>query len=288
MTATADHDDVKGKSHRTRLQEGSPPTGRRVWRNRPPPGSQYDRHVQGRANRTLSTASRFRRAQFGLVGRFTLLLIVTALLVTSVITTAKGEWRPAFPERRRTFAPAVRNSVERDLREQGVRISPAIHAMLGPLLTAWEDRPELRKLFSDASGRPDIPRLLDWAEPLPDSFSSAIVAHLGAIIELRSRLGLLRRDQQILPVLYWTLDNRERKFSGLGPVIARLADVWRARPELREQFTTDNRVDVRGLLQWVNTLPPSDPQFVQFYGQYLEIRQAILELDRMQHVNARG
>ncbi len=288
MTATADNDDVKGKSHRSRLQERPPLPGRPVGPNRRRPGSQYDRHVQGRANWTLSTTGRFRRAHFGLGVRVSVLVFTSALLLTSVITTAKGEWRPAFPESRRTFGPAVRDSVEHDLRAQGVRVSPSIHRMLGPLLTAWEDRPELRKLFSDASGRPDLPRLLDWSEPLPDSFSSAIVAHLGAIIELRSRLGLLGPDQQILPVLYWTLDNRERKFSGLGAVITRMADVWRERPEIRERFTTGNRVDVRGLLQWVNTLPRSDPRFPEFYGQYLEIRQAILELDRMQHVNARG
>ena len=287
MTATADHDDVKGKSHRSRLQERPLLPGRPVGQNQPGPGSQYDRHVQGRANWTLSTTGRSRRAQFGLAGHVAVLLITSALLLTSVITTAKGEWRPAVPEIRRTFAPEVRDSVEHDLRAQGVRVSPSIHRMLGPLLTAWEDRPELRKLFSDANGRPDIPRLLDWAEPLPDSFSTAMVAHLGAIIELRSRLGLLGRDQQILPVLYWTLDNRERKFSDLGPAIARLADVWRARPEIRERFTANNRVDVRGLLQWVNTLPKSDPQFLEFYWQYLEIRQAILELDRITRVNAR-
>ena len=243
--------------------------------------------MQGRSNGTLFAVGGIRRSHVGLAGRVALLVVVAALLLTSVITTLRGEWRPAIPESTRAFAPHVRGSVERDLRAQGVRVSPAIHGMLGPLLTAWESRPELRDLLSDSSGRPDIARLLDWAEPLPDSFSTAIVAHLGAIIELRSRLGLLGRDQQILPVLYWTLDNRERKFSGLGPVIARLTDVWRARPEIRERFTADNRVDVRGLLQWVNTLPPSDPQFLLFYGQYLEIRQAILELDRMQRVNAR-
>ena len=243
--------------------------------------------MQGRASGTLSTVGGIRRAHFGLAGRVAVLLVVTALLVTSVITTAKEAWSPAGSRSQQTFAPRVRGSVERDLRAQGVRVSPAIHRLLGPLLTAWESRPELRALFSDSSGRPDIPRLLDWAEPLPDSFSTAIVAHLGAIIELRSRLGLLGRNQQILPVLYWTLDNRERQFSDLELVIAQLTEVWRQRPEIRERFTADNRVDVRGLLQWVNTLPPSDPQFPVFYGQYLPIRLAIVELDRMQRVHAR-
>ena len=288
MTATADNDDVKGESHRSRLQEGPVPTGRRVSWNRPSPASHYDRDVQGRANGTLFTVAALCRARFSLGVRVAVLVITSALVLTSAITTATGGWRPAVPESKQTFAPGIRNSVERGLREQGVRISPSIHRMLGPLLTAWETRPELRRLFSDSDGRPDIPRLLDWAEPLPDSFSSAMVAHLGAIIELRSRLGLLGRDQQILPVLYWTLENRERKFSGLGPVTARLADLWRDRPEIRERFTADNRVDVRGLLQWVNTLPKSDPQFLQFYWQYLEIRQAILELDRIQRVNDRN
>lgn len=243
--------------------------------------------MEGIADRTSSPIGRSVTDRFGLAAHGAVLVAVVALLFGSVWDTARAWLRPEAIPAGQTFSPKIRSTVERDLREQGVRVSPAVHDLLGPLLAAWEQRPELQRLFSDERGRPDIPRLLDWAEPLPDSFSSAIVSHLGAIIELRSRLGILGKDQQILPVLYWTLDNRERKFSDLGAVTTLMVDIWRERPEIRERFTTSNHVDVRALLQWVNTLPPSDPSFANFYEQYYYIRPAILELDRISRANAR-
>ena len=239
------------------------------------------------AVRTSDPIGRSVADRFGLAARGAVLLAVVALLFGSVWDTARAWWRPDAAPAERTFSPKIRSTVERELREEGVRVSPAVHELLGPLLTAWEQRPELQRLFSDARGLPDIPRLLDWAEPLPDSFSSAIVSHLGAIIELRSRLGILGKEQQVLPVLYWTLENRKRQASDLGGVITQMAEIWRERPEIRERFTTANQVDVRAFLQWVNTLPTTDPRFAAFYEQYYNIRQAILELDRIGRVNAR-
>ena len=222
-----------------------------------------------------------KREPIRLVGAVCVLGVACLLGVTTVLGTVHARWRAPFAKAAPTYSPKVLPSVERDLRLQGVRISPAVHRLLSVLLSPWEDRPEMRKLYSDSLGRPDVLALLDWGASLPDSFSAAIVPELGSIIELRSRLGLMGSDQQILPVLYWTVDNPQRRYTDLGPIITRMADVWRERPEVREQFSDGPRVDVIGFFRWVNALPVTDKRHDEFYPQYFEIRRTILELERM-------
>lgn len=219
-----------------------------------------------------------------LVLRLAALALVGALAVNaSVALIGHQHWRRDSGDITTRFHPKRINAVERGLRRDGVRISRDVHRLLAVLLTAWENRADLQASFSTPNGDPAIPGLLDWAWGLPDAFSTAIVPHLGAIAELRGRMSLLPPDGNVLPVLYWTLQNRSRPFSNLGPVIGRLANVWKKRPELGERFTTDGRVDVPALLQWANTLPPSDPSFADFVWQYFEIRQAIVQLSANTH-----
>lgn len=238
-----------------------------------PDRAQYDRPVRFPGRRI--------RSGLGLIGAVGVLGGAALLGVSVVAGTAQARWRAPFTKDAPTFSPKVRASVERDLRRQGVRISPAVHRLLAVLLTPWEERPEMRALYTDSAGRPDVVGLLDWGASLPDSFSAAIVPELGSIIELRSRLGLMGSDQQILPVLYWTVDNPSRRYTDLGPIITRMADVWRERPEVREQFSDGPRVDVIGFFQWISALPVTDKRHDEFYPQYFEIRRTILELQRM-------
>lgn len=217
-----------------------------------------------------------------MVGLRAATLALVAILVAQSMRdfVRRDNWTRDSAQVSQRFHPKIQKAVETKLGKDGIKVSSAIHAMLSVLLTAWETRPDLRSAFSTADGGVDVVGLLTWGTTLPDSFSTAIVPHLGAIEELRGRMSLLPADGNLIPVLYWTLQNRNRPFSDLRPVIGRIADVWRERPELLEQFSSEGRVDVPSLLQWINTLAPSDPAFGDFFWQYFEIRRAILELKR--------
>lgn len=241
--------------------------------------SRYDGSVQVHARREQQVSWLRQHLHPSAALRGVALVLVLSLAAKAAVDLVRHDhWLRDTSERTLTFHPKALPAVERRLRGQGVRVSTSVHELLAVVLTAWESRQDLRTLFSESNGAPDLPGLLGWAESLPDGFSTAIVPHFGAIAELRGRMSLLPADGNVLPVLYWTLQNRARPFSSLGPVIGRLANLWRQRPELQDRFATDGRVDVLALLQWANALPPSDPAFFDFFGQYFEIRQAILQL----------
>lgn len=256
-----------------RTDGGRPRIGRSIG----PSGYAGRVEVQADPGQRVSWVRRLRHPTFVL--RMAALTLVGVLAVNaSVALISNQHWRRESADITTQFHPTRIKAVEKELRRNGVRISRDVHQLLAVLLTEWESRADLQASFSTPAGDPDIGRLLDWASGLPDAFSTAIVPRLGAIAELKGRMSILPPDGNVLPVLYWTLQNRIRPFSNLGPVIARLADVWKRRPELGERFTMDGRVDVPALLQWANTLPPSDPSFTDFVWQYFEIRQAIVQL----------
>ena len=213
--------------------------------------------------------------------------IVFVLFVASVWTIARTltvrQWphrvNPApdltHPEPSRLTGAAVR-VLERD----GIVVSPQVRRMLDVLLGNYARRSDLRVLFGNADGSPNIGALLNWAQTIPDSSSTEMIPHLAALEELRSRMGFLPANGKVLPVLYWEIQNRKHPSQDVTKLLGRLADYWDARPDVRAQYTVNGRVDLLAFLLHVNRIGLDDPWFRRFLDDSIPIQQVIAELRR--------
>ncbi len=188
-------------------------------------------------------------------GRFPVVLGFVAGVVAAIVSSFLffGITNRSTPAPRIKAAKAsatVVNKVETALRADGVVVSPRVHDMLGPLLGAWEARPDLQAAFSVREGMPDVGRLSGWMRQLPDSSAEGFIPHLGALEELRGRMGIVSPETGIAPTLFWSVKNAriDRDVSG---VIWHVVDYCRANPEVQAKFTSGDQVDVVGLLRQV-------------------------------------
>lgn len=202
-----------------------------------------------------------------------------AIVRTATVSAWRDRVNPA-PDLERPPASRLTGPAVRRLQSQGIVVRPAVRRMLDVLLAQWAARPDLQRSMAEADGTPNIGALLSWAQSIPDSSSARLVPHLGAVEELRSRLGFFPANGKVLPVIYWGLQNRAHPSQDLTKTIGRLAELWDARPDVRARFTVDGRLDVLGLLRFVNRLPKTDPAYAQFIDDTIPIHEAIGELER--------
>jgi hypothetical protein len=171
-------------------------------------------------------------------------------------------------------------TVEAQLRGRNVVVSSQVHAMLRAVLAPWENREDLQTSMGNPDGTPNIEALTNWARRFPDSSTESFAPHLGAIDELRSRLGLIAPDTGIAPVLYWTIKNEPDLDHDYTNVIGHLTDYWNARPEVQTKFNEEGRVDVLGFLKDANAIHESDPLSASVPFDFFVVRQAIQELEK--------
>ncbi len=217
------------------------------------------------------------------------LVLLAASLWTITRTLTVRQWphrvNPA-PDLTHPGPSRLTGAAVRVLEGDGIVVSPAVRRMLDVLLGNYGRRSDLRVLFGNADGSPNIGALLNWAQTIPDSSSTELVPHLGALEELRSRMGFLPANGKILPVLYWEMQNRAHPSQDVTKLLGRLADYWDERPDVRAQYTVDGRVDLLAYLLHVNRIGVDNPWFRRFLDDSIPIRQVIAELRRYRSKDA--
>jgi hypothetical protein len=212
--------------------------------------------------------------------RVSLLTIAAVAAVVSIGTSLTTKIPPAPQLHVGHASTALVDQVESDLRSSGVRISDPVDRMLPVVLYPWQKRADIKNAFSGPDGRVNVHALLTWAGGLPDSSTEGLVPHLGAINELTARMGYLPADRNILPVLFWTLQNEPKLTVDFTGILWHLKELWDGRPEVQARFVADGRVDVVGFLKYAAGLATSDPSFKTFSANFFVIRQTISELER--------
>ena len=150
------------------------------------------------------------------------------------------------------------------LRRSGVRVEGRVSTALDALVAVWTGRPDLQQTFTLDRGLPDVQGLLSWVAATPDASAFDLITYRSALDELGYRMAILPPNGDIVPVLAWTLRNRPHPVQISTDALLRVADAWRARPEIRDRYTVNGRVRVRALLFWASTVTPDDPSFVAF------------------------
>jgi hypothetical protein len=179
----------------------------------------------------------------------------------------------------RASADLVR-TVEKGLRNKNIVLSQRVRNMLPALLSPWEKRDDLKASLSYEDGTPNVEALTQWARGFPDSSTESFARHLGAIDELRSRLGLLSPDTGITPVLYWTLKNEPRLEYDYTNVFGHLSDYWNVHPDVQNRFLANGRVDVVAFLKEANAIEESDPLARNVKFDFFVVREAIRQLEQ--------
>lgn len=204
-------------------------------------------------------------------------LIVGASMFTVLLTFRGKNTGPSVQSE--PASSRLVKQVEAQLRGRNVVVSPRVHGMLKVVLGPWERREDLQVTMSNPDGLPNIEAVTLWARGFPDSSTESFARHLGAIDELRSRLGLIG-DTGIVPVLYWTLQNEPNLNHDFTNIIGHLADLWNGRPEIRARFTDNGRVDVVAFLTEANAIEATDPIAANVPFDFFVVREAIVELTR--------
>jgi hypothetical protein len=198
-----------------------------------------------------------------------------AALVAAVVAKNDGP-RVSAPH----ASVALVRTVELGLKNKNVVLSRQVRKMLPSLLSPWEKREDLKASLSYEDGTPNIEALIQWARGFPDSSTESFAQHLGAMDELRSRLGILSPDTGITPVLYWTLKNEPRLEYDYTNVLGHLADYWNGHPDVQGRFLANGRVDVAAFLKEANAIEESDPLSHNVKFDFFVVREAIRELER--------
>lgn len=172
---------------------------------------------------------------------------------------------------------SVPDRLLRSIRDDGVRVDDRVATALQALVGEWTTRPDLRSLYTTADGLPDVQALLSWAASSPDSSAYRLLPYRNSLDELGYRMAILPPNGDIVPVLGWTLRNRERPVQDATPSLIRLADTWKARPDIRERFTLNGRIRVRALLFWAANVTPDDPDFTALYEVAPQLAQLVAE-----------
>jgi hypothetical protein len=215
-------------------------------------------------------------AKFGQVGFVAVLGVALVGIVAGSLFGSSGGPTVQTP----AASSSLVRTVEAQLRGRNVVVSSQVRSMLRAVLAPWEKREDLQTSMGNADGTPNVEALTLWARGFPDSSTESFAPHLGAIDELRSRLGLIAPDTGIAPVLYWTLKNEPDLDQDYTNVIGHLTDYWNARPEVRTRFSVEGRVDVLGFLKDANAIHESDPLSAIVPFDFFVVRQAIRELEK--------
>jgi hypothetical protein len=221
------------------------------------------------------------RAQIASFGRNAIIgvvaLIALGSIIASIVSIASSDKGPVV--KAPSASASLVKTVESQLRSRNVVVSPRVHRMLKAILHPWEARDDLKASLSNPDGTPNIEGVTLWARTFPDSSTESFAEHLGAIDELRSRLGLLAPDTGIIPVLYWTLKNEPTLNRDYSNVIGHLADFWNTHPEAQRELMANGRVDVLGLLKAANSVRDTDPTALNVQFDFFPVRQAIEALE---------
>lgn len=196
------------------------------------------------------------------------------IVSTVFVRTWQDPDRTPTPDRSAVFRQVVA-----DLEAGGVLLRPPVKASLNELISWWVKRPDLQRNFHDASGHPDVQRLLDWAGGANDSSAIGLLDDRGNLEELAGRMGILPADGDVLSPLTWTVRNRRRPTIVAEGVIWRVREVWQERPDIRQHFTVDGRVNVRGLLFWAATVPRTDSSYPQLVDVSSNLERLLGDLD---------
>ncbi len=219
------------------------------------------------------------RSQIGSVIRNAIVAAIALIAVGSTVASiAASDSGPTISAPK--ASPSLVKDVESQLRDRNIAVSPRVHAMLKSILHPWEARDDLKASLSNADGTPNIEGLTLWARSFPDSSAESFAEHLGAIDELRSRLGLIAPDTGIIPVLYWTLKNEPTLNRDYSNVIGHLADFWNTRPDVQKRLVTNGKVDVVEFLKAANEVGLKDPLANNVQYDFFPVRQAIEALER--------
>lgn len=218
------------------------------------------------------------RQQVSSVVRLSVVALIVGASLLSVLLTFRGKDTGPSVQAEPASSRLVKQ-VEAQLRGRDVVVGSRVHDMLGVVLGPWERRVDLQLTMSNPDGLPNIEAVTLWARGFPDSSTESFARHLGAIDELRSRLGLIG-DTGIVPVLYWTLQNEPNLNHDFTNIIGHLADFWNGRPEIRARFTENGKVDVVGFLKEANAIETTDPIAANVPFDFFVVREAIKELTK--------
>ncbi len=192
--------------------------------------------------------------------RLVVALVVIGAAVPALLTLPGRNWRDPEP----TLEPSRSDVADRTLaalHDDGVRFSDRQRDALRRLIALWERRADVRGTFVTGTGDPDLVTLLRWAgqDNDPDAVELALLRP--ALSEAAARMGVLDVGGGIVAVLSQTLSMRSDPSYRMGGPLWLLVQAWNRRPDVRERFTTDGVVNVRGLITWASAVPVDDPDF---------------------------
>lgn len=229
-----------------------------------------------------SPATRRRRGLAGLVRLSTVLRLAIGLVVVAaagsiVASVARDPW----PDPEPFLAPsrsALADETLRDVESDGVRFTARQQDSLRRLIGLWERRADLRALLVTGTGSPDMVSLIRWANQNndPDALQLALIRP--SLSEAAARMGMLDANGDIIPVLVHTLAMRPSPTYRVAGSIWDLAEIWNRRRDIRERFSSDGVVNVRGLYAWASSVPADDPDFAVLKPSFLAFDQVLDEL----------
>jgi hypothetical protein len=171
------------------------------------------------------------------------------------------------------------NSVVASLEREGIVVRRNVRDSLEAVLWWWERRSDLQQAFSLPSGEPDLVALLQFMGDVDDATAVSLVPYRPGLTELRGRMGIINdADADIHGALFWGFANRRNPQIETDPVITRLARVWLDRPELREQFTRNGRLQLVPYVFWASTVPADDPAYAYLSEITYQLEQLPAEL----------
>jgi hypothetical protein len=150
----------------------------------------------------------------------------------------------------------------KQLRAEGIIVRPNVSESLDALLYWYDKRPDLQAVFSLTPGQPDLVKLLDYAAEIDDSTAVSLVPYRPGLSELRGRMGIIEGDgADITSTLFWLFANREDPQVDTDGTIAVLTNLWKARPEIHDQFVANGRLQLVPLIFWAANVPTDDPSY---------------------------
>lgn len=201
-----------------------------------------------------------RRPAPSTVLRVVVALVVIGAAVSSLTGLPGRRWRDPEPSLKPSRS-AIAGRTLAALHDDGVRFSARQDDALRRLISLWERRADVRSSFVTGTGDPDLVTLLRWAgqDNDPDAVELALLRP--ALSEAAARMGVLDVGGGIVAVLSQALAMRSDPGQRLGGPMWSLIEVWNRRPDVRERFSSDGVVNVRGLFTWASAVPVDDPDF---------------------------
>jgi hypothetical protein len=166
------------------------------------------------------------------------------------------------------------------LRNEGIIVRRNVRDSLDALLFWFDKRPDLQEAFGTPDG-PDIVRLLAYAATVDDSTAISLVPYRPGLAELRGRMGIIEGGgADFTSALFWMFANRPDPQVDTDGTIAVMTTVWKARPEIHQQFVINGRLQLGPLLFWAANVAADDPSYDLLVTISPELEQLPAELPK--------